>query len=164
MMSEDEVKKANIPALMRTWGESYLFLRHEGLPDLFTEDVKKKCPWYFTLKGLISECPNAVPIGLGNNTAEYDTSILVNRQYRDAGPSNTGMTHSTTMNRILRLTQPLIRMQRSNRPHRRMPRSLPRTRRFPSRRKMLFQQSEQITGRPDHQYRDCTSRMQEGQV
>ena len=48
------------------------------------------CPWYFTLKGLISERPNLVPVGLGNNTAKYDRSILLRKQGTDGtGPNQT---------------------------------------------------------------------------
>lgn len=59
--------------------------------DLSTADIKKHCPWYFPLKDLISECPNVIPVGLGNNTQIYDTSLLsghnVNRP--TARPSET---------------------------------------------------------------------------
>lgn len=57
---------------------------------MFTVEVKKKCPWYFTLKRLISERPNLVPVGLGNNTTDYNTSILLDQGSNEAGPSNAG--------------------------------------------------------------------------
>lgn len=47
--SEEEIKEANNPKLTRTWGEHSCFLAQTQV-DLSTEEVKKKCPWYFTLK------------------------------------------------------------------------------------------------------------------
>jgi hypothetical protein len=38
--------------------------------------VKEKCPWFFKLKAIIDERPNAVPVGVGNNSSGYDASIL----------------------------------------------------------------------------------------
>ena len=36
-----------------------------------------KCPWYWQLKAIISERPNQVPTGIGNNTSNYDVSLLL---------------------------------------------------------------------------------------
>ena len=69
---------------------SVVLRKRERRADLSTAEVKKKCPWYFTLKGLISERPNAVPVGLGNNTTEYDTSILLPQDNNEVGPSTMG--------------------------------------------------------------------------
>jgi hypothetical protein len=85
---EDDIDMDRDNNLTRSWGECCAFLTHEHRVDPSTAEVKKKCPWYFTLKGLISERPNVVPVGLGNNTAEYDTSILVGQGNDKAGPSN----------------------------------------------------------------------------
>ena len=74
-MSEEELLGAKNPNLTRTWGE-YIVPSAWTYANLLTAEVKKKCPWYFTLKRIISERPNLVPVGLGNNNAEYDTSIL----------------------------------------------------------------------------------------
>lgn len=89
-MSEEEINKEKNNNLTRTWGQCEVFLDPKRRTDLSIEEVKKKCPWYFTLKGLISERPNLVPVGLGNNAAEYNTMILLNQGDNGAGPSNTG--------------------------------------------------------------------------
>jgi len=39
--------------------------------------IKEKCPWFFKLKAIINKCPNAVPVGVGNNSSGYDASIMV---------------------------------------------------------------------------------------
>jgi hypothetical protein len=78
--SEEEVKERENPNLTRTWGEYPIPLPCGRQVKPFAEEVKKKCPWYFTLKGLISERPNLTPVGLGNNAANYDTSILLNHE------------------------------------------------------------------------------------
>ena len=36
-----------------------------------------KCPWYWWLKAIISECPNQVLAGIGNNASNYDVSLLL---------------------------------------------------------------------------------------
>ena len=36
-----------------------------------------KCPWYWQLKAIISERPNQVPVGIGNNASNYDVSLLL---------------------------------------------------------------------------------------
>jgi hypothetical protein len=36
-----------------------------------------KCPWYWQLKAIISERPNQVPAGIGNNASNYDVSLLL---------------------------------------------------------------------------------------
>ena len=38
--------------------------------------IKEKCPWFFKLKPIIDKHPNAVPVGVGNNSSGYDVSIL----------------------------------------------------------------------------------------
>lgn len=48
------------------------------------------CPWYFTFKRLISERPNLVPVGLGNNTVDYDVSILLGQGNDEVNPANRG--------------------------------------------------------------------------
>jgi hypothetical protein len=94
MKSEDKIKTELNNNLTRSWGECCALLEHRGRVDPPIAEVKKKCPWYFTLKGLISECPNMVPVGLGNNATEYDTSILQDQRgganaRAEAGPSST---------------------------------------------------------------------------
>ncbi|KAF8073402.1 hypothetical protein FPV67DRAFT_1666168 [Lyophyllum atratum] len=39
--------------------------------------IRNSFPWYFTMKELISERPNIVPVGLGNATTGFDTDILL---------------------------------------------------------------------------------------
>jgi hypothetical protein len=43
----------------------------------FAENVKKISPWFFQLRDLVSNCPNLVPHGLGNNDSQIDSSILL---------------------------------------------------------------------------------------
>ncbi|KAF6764506.1 hypothetical protein DFP72DRAFT_1059482 [Ephemerocybe angulata] len=38
--------------------------------------IKAVCPWFFDMKNLIAERPNAVPVGLGNSATAIDLSIL----------------------------------------------------------------------------------------
>ena len=90
LKSEEEIKTQQNNNLMRTWGEHWTFLRCGSQANSFAVEVKQKCPWYFTLKELISERSNLVPVGLGNNTAEYDTSLLLSQGTNEASPSNGG--------------------------------------------------------------------------
>ncbi|KAF8235969.1 hypothetical protein L208DRAFT_1253789 [Tricholoma matsutake] len=39
--------------------------------------IKMKCLWYWQLKAIISEWPNQVPAGIGNNMSNYDVSLLL---------------------------------------------------------------------------------------
>jgi hypothetical protein len=43
----------------------------------FAENVKKVSPWFFNLRDLVSNRPNLVPHGLGNNDSQIDSSILL---------------------------------------------------------------------------------------
>ena len=40
-------------------------------------EIKEKQPWYWRLKAIISEYPNHVPAGIGNNSSGYDLSLLL---------------------------------------------------------------------------------------
>ena len=90
-MSEEDIEEKNNPNLMRTWGECLMIFGIVAELICLLAEVKKRCPWYFTLKGLISERPNLVPVGLGNNATEYDTSVLAGDQgTSEAGPTKMG--------------------------------------------------------------------------
>lgn len=39
--------------------------------------IKQVCPWYWRMLEMISDHPNLVPAGIGNNTSGYDMSILM---------------------------------------------------------------------------------------
>lgn len=39
--------------------------------------IKIKAPWYFEVRGLISERPNIVPTGLGNSTTAVDMTNIM---------------------------------------------------------------------------------------
>jgi hypothetical protein len=42
------------------------------------ELIKESFPWLWEMKELISECPNIVPVGIGNNTSDIDMSGYAN--------------------------------------------------------------------------------------
>ena len=54
-------------------------------------EVKKVCPWYFRMKQILGERPNAKPVGIGNSTSELDLDVLVSGTQDDAsGLEDTG--------------------------------------------------------------------------
>ncbi|KAJ8508237.1 hypothetical protein ONZ45_g9461 [Pleurotus djamor] len=59
-------------------------------------EIKVTCPWYWTVKSFIMERPNLVPAGVGNNTSDFDTSLLGvqpgTEEATDAIATNTGLT------------------------------------------------------------------------
>lgn len=48
-----------------------------------TARIRDKHPWFWMLKGIISERPNLVPAGIGNNESGFDISLL---QTKDLTP------------------------------------------------------------------------------
>jgi hypothetical protein len=69
---EDQINMDVRTALTTKWG-SYqpenIALTHFG-----TEVIKEACPWFFEMCELIAECPNHVPVGLGNNETAFNMS------------------------------------------------------------------------------------------
>lgn len=47
--------------------------------------IREKHPWFWTLKEIISERPNLVPTGIGNNDAGYDLDILMHGDLSETG-------------------------------------------------------------------------------
>lgn len=48
-----------------------------ALTHLFLEaEVERACPWYYRMKALIGERPNAKPVGIGNSATELDLDVL----------------------------------------------------------------------------------------
>lgn len=41
------------------------------------ELIKEACPWFFEMRELIAECPNQVPVGLGNGEMGIDMSVMM---------------------------------------------------------------------------------------
>ena len=46
--------------------------------------VKKVCPWFYQMKALIAERPNAKPVGIGDSTSELDLDALMPGTQNDA--------------------------------------------------------------------------------
>lgn len=47
--------------------------------------IREKHPWFWTLKEIISERPNLVPAGIGNNESGYDLNVLQRRDSSEGG-------------------------------------------------------------------------------
>lgn len=47
--------------------------------------IREKHPWFWTLKEIISERPNLVPTGIGNNDTGYDLDILLHGDSSETG-------------------------------------------------------------------------------
>lgn len=45
----------------------------------FLAEIKGVCPWYWDLKAMISERPNKVPVGVGNNSSGYNTNLILSK-------------------------------------------------------------------------------------
>jgi len=50
-----------------------------------TACICEKHPWFWTLKEIISERPNLVPAGIGNNESGYDLNILQHSDSSEGG-------------------------------------------------------------------------------
>ena len=44
-----------------------------------SDEILAKWPWFFEMKVLIAQRPNAVPVGLGNSQTEVDLSAILGR-------------------------------------------------------------------------------------
>lgn len=61
---------------------------HTKSADQDIEEILHESPWYFGFKALIAERPNTNPVGLGNNNAEVDTSVLMPGLGHGDGPGS----------------------------------------------------------------------------
>lgn len=72
--------------LARTWGECVpaAWYSIQMLTNLLSKaDVEKVCPWYYRMKALIGERPNAKPVGIGNSASEVEVDVLTPGIRRD---------------------------------------------------------------------------------
>src|SRR5437016_13689946 len=75
LICEEEIIRDTPNVLATKWGECYT-PADASASTSFLDDIKLTCPWFWKLKELIGECPNVVPVGLGNNNTDIDVSIL----------------------------------------------------------------------------------------
>ena len=53
-------------------------------------EVKKICPWYFRMKQIIGERPNAKPVGIRNSASKLDLDVLASGAQDDTSGEDAG--------------------------------------------------------------------------
>src|SRR5271170_7326808 len=77
--SEDQIRMDEVNEFTNKWSANWN-LSNSSITlatDIYhLEIIKAGFPWLWEMKELISERPNVVPVGLGNNNAEIDMSLF----------------------------------------------------------------------------------------
>jgi len=69
---------------------------------ILTEEIKAECPWFFTMRDRIAECPNIIPTGINNSTSLMDPSFLAGSNLEAKGtPDELGILNDSIAREIM---------------------------------------------------------------